>query len=215
MYILFKEDNTYAHSNWAYQIKTLLQSHGLNYIWLNQTEIEIPFQTIKQRIIDTYKQSWYTAINNSPRLISYSLFKHEFTSETYIDTVNENKYRYCLSRFRISSHNLAIETGRYDNTPRENRKCSKCQMNQIENEYHFLLVCPAYRELRKKYFKKYYCSWPTINKFTSLMSNKSKSTLINISNFLIMMQKKSEHIIILIKITFARYIINIRLLISY
>ena len=42
----------------------------------------------------------------------------------------------------------------------------------IENEYHILLVCPLYRDLRIKYLKPYYCRWPTLNTFDDLLCKK-------------------------------------------
>ena len=51
--------------NWAFCIKDILTTHGLMNIWINQFDIDIPFVIIKQRIIDTFVQKWYTDINNS------------------------------------------------------------------------------------------------------------------------------------------------------
>ena len=60
-------------------------------------------------------------------------------------------HRKALTRLRISAHHLAIETGRYTHPkiPVENRICPLCPGNNIEDEYHFLLVCPCYAALRK------------------------------------------------------------------
>ena len=132
----------------------------------------------------TYLQRWYSDINNSARLKAYSVFKHTFESEKYSNVIPENKYKIAMSRFRISSHSLNIETGRYDGTPRKHRICKSCTMNKVEDEYHFLLVCPHYRELRSKYFKPYFCHWPTMNKFESLLSSLPKKTICNIARFL-------------------------------
>ena len=87
-----------------------------------------------------YKQTWYSNINNSTRLQSYSLIKHELNLETYLKVLSNKKYRIALCKFRLSAHNLNIEAGRYENIPRQNRKCIYCNMNQVEDEYHFLLV---------------------------------------------------------------------------
>ena len=84
----------------------------------------------------------------------------------------------------MSSHDLAIETGRYVNVERENRICEHCNINVIENEYHFLLVCPKFRHLRIQYFKSYFCHWPSIRKFETLMSSQSKSNLLSLSKYL-------------------------------
>ena len=37
-------------------------------------------------------------------------------------------------------------------------------MNVLEDEYHFVLVCPAYRSFRSLYLPRYYCSWPNRQK---------------------------------------------------
>ena len=96
----------------------------------------------------------------------------------------ENKYKVALSRFRTSSHDLRIETGRYDNIPQEQRLCNSCNMEKVEDEFHFLLVCPKYRDLRCKYFKRYFCHWPTIHKFETLMSSTSNEVLNSIAKYI-------------------------------
>lgn len=185
---MLKEDadigRNYNGKNWAFQIKTILQQHGLEYVWNQQFDAEIPFNAIKQRIFDMYTQKWYADINNSNRLQSYSTHKQIFELEKYLNILTENKYKTALSRFRTSSHSLFIETGRYDNTPRHQRLCKSCHMNKIEDEYHFLLVCPKYRELRSKYFKPYYCHWPTLQKFETILSATSKKVIQNLSKFI-------------------------------
>ena len=89
-----------------------------------------------------------------------------------------------LTSFRVSSHKLQIERGRHLNIPRNERICRNCNSNMIENEYHFLLICPKYSDLRNKYIKRYYFTWPTIQKFTNLMSKNSKFIVNNLSKFI-------------------------------
>jgi hypothetical protein len=55
-----------------------------------------------------------------------------------------------LYMFRTSFHNISIEPGRYDNTHREDRVGKSCNMGKNKNEYHFLIVCFHYRDLRIK-----------------------------------------------------------------
>ena len=116
---------SYNGSNWAFQIKSLLNK--LNYIWLHQTEIDIPFELIKQRIFDNYYQSWYSEINNSSRLSMYSRYKHEFQFESYLEAIDK-KFRIALIRFRLSSHNLAIERGRIEGRSRDEIICRYCNL---------------------------------------------------------------------------------------
>ncbi len=98
-----------------------------------------------------------------------------FGFEKYLCHIANPKFRVALTRFRLSSHNLAIETGRFVNIDREDRICMYCRQGAIENEYHFLLICPFYSDIRAKYLPRYYNHWPTLNKFDKLMAVESKS----------------------------------------
>ena len=68
-----------------YHNKIILAECGLSYMWQNQCNMLINFETINSRILDIYQQSWYSAINNSRRLETYSLLKHDFMFEPYLD----------------------------------------------------------------------------------------------------------------------------------
>ena len=127
---------------------------------------------------------YYTDINNYNRLITYARFKHEFHRENYLDFKANKKYKVALTRFRLSSHDLRIERGRYENIARAERICKFCNMSMIENEYHFLLVCPLYAELRRKFLKAYFCHWPNMNKFDNLMMSNSKQVILNVAKFI-------------------------------
>ena len=82
----------------------------------------------------------------------YRTFKHHFSYEKYLDTLNRN-YARALTRLRISAHNLAIERGRYTRpyTPPDERICPHCP-NNIQDEQHFLLVCSKYNNDRQILF---------------------------------------------------------------
>ena len=59
------------------------------------------------------------------------------------------RHRIALTKRRLSNHKLAIETGRYSRPfkkPAE-RTCPICKI-EMEDEYHFLNICPAYQEKR-------------------------------------------------------------------
>lgn len=86
-----------------------------------------------------------------PKLRTFKLFKTNFTLEPYL-SLSIPKYRQSLSKFRLSSHALEIEMGRYTRpfTPAEERKCKICNQNQVEDEIHFLLVCKKYDGIRSE-----------------------------------------------------------------
>ena len=59
-----------------------------------------------------------------------------------------------LSKFRLSDHELNIETGRHHNVKRDERYCPFCNDNSIEDEYHILFQCSKYFEERNTLFFK-------------------------------------------------------------
>jgi hypothetical protein len=120
----------------------MLSDLGFSYLWNNDNISAVHVDTIIHRIYDQQLQQWRAELNSFSKLESYNLFKIEFTQEKYLSCVNNLKHRKLLSRFRCSSHKLAIEEGRHRNIERNQRLCTKCNMKQIETEYHFLLVCP-------------------------------------------------------------------------
>ena len=64
------------------------------------------------------------------------------------------KFRVAMTKLRVSSHRLEIEVGRRtrpNRTPVDERKCR--YGNKLEDEFHFLLECTLYEDLRKQYIK--------------------------------------------------------------
>ena len=126
----------------------------------------------------------HALISTNVRLHKYSCFKESFEYEKYLEVL-DSKERNVLCRFRCSGHNLMIEKGRHLKIERSLRLCQLCNSNVIEDEYHFLLVCPFYRDLRRKYFKTYYFSSPNLHKFNLLMQTRSSTILKKLAKYLI------------------------------
>ena len=66
----------------------------------------------------------------------------------------------------MSSHRLEVESGRWVKpvpVPFNERNCTVCHV--LEGEYHFVLECSLYQDLRKKYISKYFWSRPNMFNF--------------------------------------------------
>ena len=68
-------------------------------------------------------------------------------------------------------------------------------MNVVGNEYHFMLVCPAYRSVRTHLFPTYYCSWPNIYKLEHLLKAVNTNLTTKLYNYLKATRKIRCHII--------------------
>ena len=103
--------------------------------------------------------SWKQSISDievHPILRTYYLFKDDFCLESYLININDYVVRKSLSKLRMSSHSLEIENGRHKNpkVPVDQRICNKCVLNVIEDEFHFLVICPKYDNIRKILYDK-------------------------------------------------------------
>lgn len=87
--------------------------------------------------------------------LSMSSRYKEISNLKYCDVLYNSfvveRYRTIITRWRLSSHSLRIETGRYTRpkTPKPERKCGIC--NTLEDEHHALFACSAHIFIREHY----------------------------------------------------------------
>ena len=63
------------------------------------------------------------------------------------------------------------------------RKCSLCTLNDIGDEFHYVLKCPYFHTDRQIYLKSYYTQRPNMLKFGELLKTNSESVLTKLSKF--------------------------------
>jgi hypothetical protein len=95
-----------------------------------------------------------SSFNETSKLYICSKIKSELKLENYLLFFSNFKMRQLFTKFRVSDHSLEIESGRYKNITREERKCKNCNLNEIGDEYHFFLKCSANHSLRNNLFNK-------------------------------------------------------------
>lgn len=113
---------------------------------------------VKTRLIRQFKLYWNDERNksvSSGKLTTYFNIKKKFNLERYLLLDNFNLRR-AMCRLRISAHDLRIESGRYykNKILRADRLCTRCDMNEVEDEFHFLTKCKLFEKERAELFKK-------------------------------------------------------------
>ena len=148
---------TQQSSLWLSNIKNLLDRTGFSEIWKypNSVRIESLIPLFKHRLIDNFIVELRIGIESSNSMTLYREINDNFEIQSYLSKVHNRKQRQALSKLRLSSHGLRIETGRHIRMGRENRKCTLCDSNDIEDEFHFILKCPVYNDVRAAYIKRY------------------------------------------------------------
>ena len=175
--------------NWALHVKHLLSIYGFRNVWEAQyVENSKSFLEIfKQKVKDCFFQEWHSRVEDSLKDSNRArTFIHitNFKVQPYLDKITVKKFQTSLSRLRLSSHRLHVETGRWKKpvtTPFNERKCVIC--NLLEDEFHFVLECSIYKELRKQYIAKYYWIRPNMMKFIELCTSDRKKTIRNLGIF--------------------------------
>ena len=142
------QENVEMNSNWCQTIQILNASQNLN--TKTFTSSEFP-RIAKQNIKNNFTRYWKLRIDNhqiEKKLELYSKVKHKFQRDPYLN-MPSFKNRQILAKFICSNHKLEIETGRHKNVPRPERICKVCDLKKVEDENHFLIVCPAYSDIRR------------------------------------------------------------------
>ena len=130
---------------------------------------------VKQKLKDIFITNWHLQIDNSSSGVIYKLIKNTFAFENYLVTL-PFKLRKALVQIRTRNNRLPIETGRWQQIPRDERICFLCKAN-IGDEFHFILECKELNDVRKQYLKPYYCKRPTILKFFQLFNTENRKAL--------------------------------------
>jgi hypothetical protein len=129
-------------------IKNELFHIGLGDIWYNQNYIndsglcDIYFATIKQRLQDNLKQGFDGEMKNSVKCCNYQYIVDNLLLQYYLTKGIPELYRNCITKIRLSSHNLAIESERFTGITRLNRICMILKMSFIlySNVKHFKVL---------------------------------------------------------------------------
>ena len=138
----------------------------------------------RQRVSDHFIQNWQQRLNESSRA---SFYRHicVFQFQPYLEKVVHKKFRNAISKLRLSSHRLHIESGRWNRphpTPRENRLCSTC--NTLEDEFHFIFECTLYNDERQFLIKPYYRRRNSMFKLIELFQSSNKNILSKLGNYI-------------------------------
>ena len=185
--IELNKSNSFDKSNfWAINVRNILYKNGFGHIWESQQHgiDKCFFSLFKKRLMDSF---WQTNNADIDSLSVHRLYRH-LEYNDYLFTMPNNYIRIALTRLRLGSHHLSSERGRWNRTEFHERKCIIC--DDVEDEYHFVLCCPRYHELRSKYIPKTLYQRPSMFKFIEFLNCKDMLSLKNLGLYLFHAFKK-------------------------
>ena len=157
-YIVFSWMST-TNGGWFRRRTDLFKIYDLHCYIVNKEVIPLSIAINKITLFENNK--WNTSMQLKPKLRTYITFKTIYATEMYVKSLFSKAKRSILCQLRCGVLPLAIETGRYANTPVDQRLCRLCNLNQIEDESHFVCQCTLYKRMRTELYLHISSIYPT------------------------------------------------------
>ena len=157
------------HSKWFLSIRNTLLECDKDLMWLSQVAPSNIAKLVKTKLIENYKEVWKLSVYESPKCLNYRIYKETLQFENYFNVLPQDLAS-PLFHFRSLNHRFPIELGRFCGIRRDDRICELCSLNRIGDEYHYMLECSYFHDLRNKYLPGDLFASPNIIKFQKVMS---------------------------------------------
>ncbi len=151
---MFEYDYKMCKKNWCNDMKKLFNILGKMSIVEGKTLCNVRELQICNHNI--WKDKWKHNVPNKPKPRTYISFIEQYYTDDYV--------KLCipiLAQIRFGILPLHIETGRVRGTALEERTCQICNSQSIEDEFHFILFCNQYNEMRINLFNSIKCKVET------------------------------------------------------
>ena len=155
-----EKKNIPLSDNFLKYITDNLDKIGMTNIWRQQLihekdmskDIKRIMEDIKNRLKDISSQTIINTLATNPgKLTHLQQIKESHVLETYL-YISNFEHRRAITKIRTSSHTLQIETGRWNNISQNLRICENCVLDEVEDENHFLFLCPMHIVERQKFY---------------------------------------------------------------
>ena len=179
--------------NWAMKVKTILNEYGFGSAWLNQSVVDQNkfIVLFERKIKANFIQYCFADIEASTRCRTYKDIKSIHNIEPYLQRDIHSSIKSAFTKLRLSSHRFMVSRGRWMKPKVQyiDIKCTLCNDNDIQDEYHIVLKCAYYNEVGRKYIKPYYHRHPSMYKFQELMNKSNKRDAFRLMIFIKIVMK--------------------------
>ena len=173
--VYFVTKQTGKNTCWAKQIKDILAKYALVEVYDNEKKFwnldghgngESKTASQHKKFVERWvrgkvqlqqKQAWLAEMLrgdiSKKKIRTYVTFKQDFRLEKYLLVDSDVRGRSYHTSLRSGTNCLEIERGRHMGIDKKFRFCKNCDTKSVEDERHFLMLCPLYKDLRAKFFK--------------------------------------------------------------
>ena len=163
-YLWSRELADSGRKSWAYHMRDIVEGLSLHEFYPSSIPVGNPpvvNNIIWEALANKFVNSWMHSVHkveasasvNGGKLSMYRQFKHCPDTEPYVRASLPVGVRRVVAGLRAGCLLLQVELGRYTSpkTPLSRRICKLCN-NGVEDQEHFLLLCPSLIEPRAKLF---------------------------------------------------------------
>ena len=133
-------------------------------------------ENIKKSLLSLSRTDWWKEASTKSKLKFYCDYKDRSDPTLLACTNISRMQRSLLAKLYSSTLPLQVEIGRFTNVDKEDRLCTVCNENKIEDEYHFLFSCAPLQWERSMYYTNHiqdigtFMLWPDASKVSYLTS---------------------------------------------
>ena len=177
---------------WLQEIKNILEQCGTPFVFYQYQNLDkkwlknIFLPKIKITLRDQVIQNWAAKLSSddSTKFLYYKEYGNKFGLKNYFSILPQDLW-IPMCKFRTNNHKLPVEiySWNYFNKQRNERTCNLCNLQDIGDEYHYVMRCPVFDELRKLYVPKYFQNRPSVFKFIELMKTEDNHQLFKLARF--------------------------------
>ena len=176
---------------WLDKIISIINECGMSYVYLNQAQMDKKFlknqflPNIKTSLKQQFLQKWEKEVAESSKSFYYRHFQLKPSLQNYLTKMPPNIW-IPLVKLRTANHKFPIEIYSWNILYRERSKrlCSLCTLNEVGDEYHYVMICPIFKEAREEFLSKYYFTKPSVYKYIELVNSGNHKILLGLSKFL-------------------------------
>jgi hypothetical protein len=157
---------------WGAEVRGLLDRYGFGGLWDHGQGVSSKWfsSAIGLRIKDVFEQNWRDEVWHHESCKNYRIYKSDLAVDSAMLTLNKHALT-TLIQFRCA--NLSNQGKRHFRSTATSERCPFCD-SECWDEFHLLLLCPKFNDIRKKTIPPYFRRNSNTLKFKQLMSSRSK-----------------------------------------
>ena len=150
-------DQNRGISTWSSEVKDILtRNNMIGTFSLNPFNLRHVVEALETSLREKDRERLQIAMTRTPKLRTYYFISGDATTKAYLIKPLSFAQRKLLAKLRLGILPIRLESGRYERPPLSvtDRICKQCALGEVENEEHFMLVCPKHSFRRNILYSK-------------------------------------------------------------